>query len=61
VNDDVLSVIRLMMSKNPDMTIAASVSLDGGFNPCSNSSGLTSRKKRATTTGCDPGLLCGFK
>jgi hypothetical protein len=56
-SDDVLSVMRLMMSKSPDTAIAANVALDGGFNPCDNSSGLTSRKKRAAVTGCDPGRV----
>jgi hypothetical protein len=49
--------MRLMMSKSPDTAIAANVALDGGFNPCDNSSGLTSRKKRAAVTGCDPGRV----
>ena len=47
-----------MTAKNPDADIAASVALDGGYNPCDNSSFYSQkRRKRQTSNGCDSGFI----
>jgi hypothetical protein len=58
--DDVIGMIKLLVSKNPDADIAAIVALEGGFNPCANTSAAaatTGRRKRSTVAECDPGFV----
>ncbi len=53
--------MKLLTSKDPDGDISASVALDGGYNPCDNSSvfnlNQTMRRKRSTGNGCDDGFV----
>jgi hypothetical protein len=59
--DNVVDLVKLLTSKNPDGDIAASMALDGGYNPCDNSSvynvNQTIRRKRSTNNGCDNGFV----
>ena len=62
VGDNVLSLVKLMTSKNPDSDITALVALDGGYNPCDNSSFFSvpeskRRRKRSVYNGCDEGFV----
>lgn len=54
--DNVVKLVKLLTSKDPDGDISAAVALDGGYNPCDNSSVVT-RRKRSTDTGCDVGFV----
>jgi hypothetical protein len=54
--DDVVSLVKLLTSKDPDGDIAAAVALEGGYNACGNSS-QQSRKKRSTDSDCGAGFV----
>ena len=49
--DDAMGMLKLLTSKNPESDIAALVAIDGGFNPCDNSTVGVKRKKRSTNAG----------
>ena len=59
--DNVINLIKLLTSKNPDGDIAASVALEGGYNPCDNSSTFnqtqTMKRKRSTGSDCKDGFV----
>ena len=59
--DNVINLIKLLTSKNPDGDIAASVALEGGYNPCDNSSTFnqtqTMKQKRSTGSDCKDGFV----
>ena len=58
--DDLPTLVKLLTSKNPDADVAAMVALEGGFNPCDNSTLLGSRKvstDNVSTSPCDPGFV----
>ncbi len=54
--DNVVSLVKLLTSKDPDGDIAAAVALEGGYNACSNSSQQL-RKKRSTENDCGAGFV----
>jgi hypothetical protein len=57
--DDILSLLKLMASKNPQNDIAANILIDGGYDPCrkfpDNSTFWTNK------IGCDPGFTADDK
>jgi hypothetical protein len=59
--DDIVKLVKLLTSKDPDGDISAAVALDGGYNPCDNSSLFnvpqTTRRKRSADDGCDDGFV----
>ena len=44
--DDLPNLVKLLTSKNPDSDIAAMVALDGGYDPCDNTTLFGSRKQK---------------
>ena len=58
-NDDILGLLKLMASKNPQNDIAAKILLDGGYDSC------TKFPDNATFwtkhTGCEPGFISDYK
>ncbi len=56
--DDILDLLKLISSNHPDLTIAAQVALDGGYDPCNNKTfHLSKEKKREFIEPCDPGFV----
>ena len=59
--DDVLGLLKLLSSISPDLTIAAQVAFDGGYDPCNNATFFlgqdSKRKKRENIALCDPGFV----
>ncbi len=53
--DDILSMLKLMASKNPSNDIAATILLHGGYNPCTKLSSNSSVWK--SNIGCDAGFF----
>jgi len=35
-SDDILGLLKLMASRNPNNDVTAKTALDGGYNPCKN-------------------------
>ena len=59
--DNIISLAKLLTSKNPDGDISAAVALEGGYNPCDNSSVVnqtqTMRRKRSSGSDCEAGFV----
>jgi hypothetical protein len=55
--DDILSLLKLMSSKNPVKEIAANIALEGGYDPCTKFTGTERFWKK--NIGCDPGFTPG--
>ena len=53
--DDILSLLKLMSSKNPMNNLAAKIALDGGYDPCSKFSG--NEKFWSQMTACETGFI----
>ena len=52
--DDIISLLKLMSSKNPMNDLAAKIALDGGYDPCNKFSGNETFWTK--TPECDPGF-----
>jgi len=53
--DDIISLLKLMSSKNPMNDLAAKIALDGGYNPCTKFTGNESFWDK--NAGCDFGFI----
>ena len=53
--DELMNLLKLLTSQSPDAQIVAQIALEGGFDPCANSSG-GKRKKRSTQSLCAEGF-----
>ena len=53
--DELMNLLKLLTSQSPDAQIVAQIALEGGYDPCANSSGAK-RKKRSTSSLCDEGF-----
>ncbi len=57
-SDEVMDLLQLMISKNPDADLSSKVIFEGGYNPCANDSkSVTSRRKRQAALGCADGFV----
>jgi hypothetical protein len=55
-DDNILSFLKLMTSKNPDNDIEANIVFEGGYKPC-NGDSKSGNQGDLTAAGCDPGYL----
>ena len=53
--DDILSLLKLMVSKNPMNDIDSKIALNGGYDPCTNFFGNESFWTE--NAGCEPGFV----
>jgi hypothetical protein len=56
--DEVMDLLLLMTSKNPDADLSSKVMFDGGYNPCSNDTKtVMTRRKREAPPPCGDGFV----
>ena len=53
--NDLMNLLKLLTSQSPDAQIVAQIALEGGYDPCANTSGAK-RKKRSASSLCDEGF-----
>jgi hypothetical protein len=57
-SDEVMDLLQLMISKNPDSDLSSKVIFEGGYNPCANDSkSVGSRRKRQAALSCADGFV----
>lgn len=53
--DDILSLLKLLASKNPTNDISAKIAFDGGYDPCKNFA--VNQIFFTENVGCEPGFV----